>query len=425
MSYQFVHMEVYSRKGRDGRGVDFVLAEAARRPDASLHVQNPIAPELVFGVGVDDVRRLHDERAATAKATLASGKQRAIRQDQNTLVTIVASHPATMDSLGSNPSLADEVKAWEGRTVAWLHKQYGAALVSVVRHVDESHPHVHAFILPEAPDLRAGSLHPGQEAKRRVVSGGTADSEDGKAVNRQADVAYRAAMRDWQDSYWQAVGLPCGLTRLGPGRRRLTRDEWHAERTQAQAVRQAQDCAALIEADAASYVSQAKADMSALVVAAKADAARIRATTVEQADVAKRLHDAAEMRLRRARAALSQASDEGKRILGAAHREADRLRAFGGRLRALWDGLRRSAIEDRLRASVARDLAQERTRADEAGRRAAEEARRRREAERRAEDAVASARAVGRERDTARRQLAALLPDLRPETQPTPRRARP
>lgn len=425
MSYQFVHMEVYSRKGRNGRNVDFVLAEAARRPDACLHVENPSAPEVVFGVGVDDVRRLHNERAASAKATLASGKQRAIRQDQNTLLTVVASHPASMESLASNPSLADDVREWEGRTVAWLRDQYGAALVSVIRHGDESHPHLHAFILPDAPDLRAGSLHPGQEAKRRIVSGGVADGEDGKVLNRRADVAYRAAMRDWQDSYWQAVGLPCGLTRLGPGRRRLTRDEWQAERTQVQAVRHAQDRAALIEADAASLASQAKADAAALAHAARTEADRIRAAAVEQAAIAKRLHDAAEIRFRKARAALSRATEEGKRILGAAHRKADRLRAFGGRLRALWDGLRRSAMEDRLRASVARDLARERTRADEAGRRAVEEARRRREAERRAEDAAASARAVGRERDTARRQLAALLPDLRPATQPTPGRARP
>jgi len=421
MSYQFVHMEVYSRKGRDGRGVDFVLAEAARRPDACLHVQNPNAPEVVFGVGVDDLRRLHDERAATAKATLASGKQRAIRQDQNTLVTIVASHPVTMDSLASNPFLADEVREWEVRTVAWLRDQYGVALVSVIRHVDESHPHLHAFVLPEAPDLRAGSLHPGQEAKRRIVSGGAADGEDGKALNRRADLAYRAAMRDWQDSYWQTVGLPCGLTRLGPGRRRLTRDEWQAERTQVKAFRHAQDRAALSEAHAASLASQAKANAAALADKARTEADRIRAAAVEQAAIAKRLHDAAEMRLRKARAALSRASEEGKRILGAAHREADRLRALGGRLRALWDGLRRSAMEDRLRASIARDLARERTRADEAGRRVAEEARRRREAERRAEDAATSARAVGRERDAARRQLAA----LRPEMQLTPGRARP
>lgn len=421
MAYQFIHMEVYSRKGRDGRSVDFVLAEATRRPDACLHVPNPIPPEVVFGVGVDGIRRLHDERAATAKATLANGKQRAIRQDQNTLVTIVASHPAAMGSLASNPCLADEVKEWEGRTVAWLRDQYGVALVSVIRHVDESHPHLHAFVLPDVPDLRAGSLHPGQEAKRKVVAEGAADGEDGKALNRRADAAYRAAMREWQDSYWQTVGLPCGLTRLGPGRRRLTREEWQAERTQAQAVRQAQDRAARIKTDAASYASRAKADASELITAAKADVARIRAVAVEQAAKAKRLHDAAEMRLWKARATLSRASDEGKRILGTARREADRLRAFGGKLRALWDGLRRSAMEERLRASVARDLTQERTRADEAGRRAVEEALRCREAERRAEDAVASARAVGRERDAARRQLAALLP----ETQMTPGRARP
>ncbi len=316
-----------------------------------------------------------------------------------------------MESVASNPSLAEEVREWEARTVAWLCDQYGAALVSVVRHTDESHPHLHAFVLPDSPDMRAGSLHPGQEAKRKVIARGAADGEDGKALNRRADIAYRAAMREWQDSYWQTVGLACGLTRLGPGRRRLTREEWQAERIQALAVRQAQERAALIEADAASYASQAKADVSGFVMAAKTDATRIRVAAVEQAAIAKRLHDAAEMHLRKARTALSRASDEGKRILASARSEAERLRSFGLRIRCLWDGLRHSAIEARIRDAMAGKLETERDKATTARRDADRESRLRREAERAREAAVAAADVLGRERDAARRRVAALMPE--------------
>ena len=56
---------------------------------------------------------------------------------------------------------------------------------------------------------------------------------DTKAANKMGDRAYRAAMRGWQDRYWESVGLPCGQTRLGPGRRRLTRAGHEAEKAQA------------------------------------------------------------------------------------------------------------------------------------------------------------------------------------------------
>jgi len=41
--------------------------------------------------------------------------------------------------------------------------------------------------------------------------------------------AYKKAMRDFQDSYYEAVGKPCGLTREGAKKRRLSRTEWKAE----------------------------------------------------------------------------------------------------------------------------------------------------------------------------------------------------
>lgn len=37
-------------------------------------------------------------------------------------------------------------------------------------------------------------------------------------------------MRDFQDAYHAQVGAPCGLTRTGPKRRRLTREQWKQEK---------------------------------------------------------------------------------------------------------------------------------------------------------------------------------------------------
>lgn len=414
MAYQFVHMEVYSRKGRNGRGVDFILAEAERRADACLHVAAPARPELVFGVEVEEVRRLHDRQAAAATTVTKAGKSRRIRSDQNTILTVVASHPATMEAVRTDPATARAVKDWEARTVTWLRDLYGPALVSVIRHVDESHPHLHAFVLPDGAEMRAGRLHPGQEAKARIMSAGPAEGEDGKVLNRLGDAAYRASMRAWQDSYWNAVGLPCGLTRLGPSRRRLTRQEWQAEKVQAQALRQARERADALRTAGDAFVLKTRMETAAVVRRAQSEAANIRSAALVREEEAKRLHDAAETRFQMARSILSRARRKGNRILADARRNAARLRSMGARVRSLWDGLRRSHIENRLRHSVAMEVAEVRMRAGVERERAAEETRRRHEAERAREEAVAAAEALGRERDAARRRLADLLADAEP-----------
>ncbi|MBO1360942.1 hypothetical protein J2D73_14220 [Acetobacter sacchari] len=107
---------------------------------------------------------------------------------------------------------------WQRGTVRWLQRQFGAALRSVIRHDDESYPHLHAYVLPTTPNMRAADLHPGARAKRRAMDAG--------ASNKAGDIAYKEAMRLWQDSYWQDVGARCGLERIGPARQRLSRAEW-------------------------------------------------------------------------------------------------------------------------------------------------------------------------------------------------------
>lgn len=409
MGFQFVHIETYARKAdRLGRSTAWVLDEAERREGSCPHVADPQPAEIVHGMALADVRRLHDEAAGSHVVTLANGKTRALRKDQKTLVTVVASHPATMEEVRANPSTAADVAAWEQRTVEWLAGQFGHCLLSVVRHTDEAHAHLHAYIVPD--DLRASRLHPGAEAKRLLVEAGTRESEDAKALNRRGDAAYKSALRAWQDSYWQHVGLPSGLTRLGPARRRLTREEWHAERVACRAAKEAAEQAAEIERQAVALLSNTKCDAAVHVANAKAKTRAVIDAARRHAGEAKRLHDAALLDHRKARRIVGAAKSEARRILSFARSESIRIQSFGSRLRRFWDGLRRSSIRDAARREAAADVARLRASVDDVARRLDGETRQRREAERRAADASASARGVGRERDRLRRELDALRP---------------
>lgn len=349
MAYQFIHMECFSRKGGGkGRSVSYVLAEARRDPAASIHVPTPAPPVVVYGISPDQVERLHDDRADAAKTMPKGGKFRRIQRTQHTLMTVVASHPLTMDEVRADPTQRRVAEQWEGRTVAWLRDTYGDQLVSVIRHEDESHFHVHAYILPDDPAMRANGLHPGQVAKADVMAAGPADGEDSRAVNKRGDAAYKTAMRDWQDSYHRTVGIPCGLTRLGPAGRRLSRAEWQAEQVQATALRDALDRATAVKAKAEMYITATKGEAARIAseaAAAQAAAARQVQTASEASSAALRAQDRAVAEQRKAASMMARVRAEGIRVREA----AARLRSLPGIVRGLWDGLRRSAVQDRIR----------------------------------------------------------------------------
>lgn len=353
MGYQFVHFETYSRKpDAGGRSTSFFLDEADRRPSACQHVAVPVAPSLVFGASVSDLRHVHDARTASA-TTAAAGKARRVRSDQHTLATVVASFPVPWDAVRADPGQADALANWERRTVAWLRDQFGDQVVSVVLHVDENFPHLHAFILPADPPMRAKLLHPGWSAKTAAVTAAKADGANAKEANAKGDVAYKATMRAWQDSYWQAVGLPCGLTRLGPGRRRLTRAQWQTEKSAARTT------ATLIdEADQARQTIATKAALEARATtacrkahAAVAEAKARLAEAKKQSDEADmRRHQAETNARRKARAILGEARATGARILADAERRVAPLRTVAGWLGALWAGFR--SVEKTLGAAA-------------------------------------------------------------------------
>lgn len=237
MSFQFAHIESYSRKPNSrGVNVRYVIAEAMREAGACDHVKNPEAPSLVFGMPLDELEALHDEMADRATMTNNKGQTRKIRQDQRTLMTVVLSHPGD-DAVPTHfddgtPQAVASVDEWRERSIAWLRAKYGDDLKTVIEHTDEGHPHLHAYILPSGPQMLARDYHPGEQAKAESMSG-----DKSIEANREGDKAYRLAMREWQNDYYREVGQPCGLARIGPGRRRLSRAEWQAEQQAQQTVR--------------------------------------------------------------------------------------------------------------------------------------------------------------------------------------------
>jgi hypothetical protein len=426
--FQFAHIENFSRKGdKRGRTVGFVLAEARRDAAASLHVSSPRPPELVWGVSLDEVEREHDARAASARKAVAGGKERAVGREQHTLLTIVVSHPYTVAEVEADPTKRAEVERWEELNVRWLRDQFGVDLRTVVRHTDEKYWHLHGFGVPGDPEIRAWMSHPGQVAKREVVAAGPAEGEDDKAMHRRSDRAYKGAMRDWQNAYFESVGVSCGLTRIGPGRRRLPRAEWHQECDQAQALRLAQEKAdalrATVQRQAQAFATKTRTQGAELLASARAEAdkargeaARLRAEAARRADAAL----AAEERAREATEKAQQEQEAARRATMAARR----LSGLGGALRGLWDGLRRSKVAARIRAELMPAVEQWEKVATDAAVRAAVADSRRQDLAATVKELRRSAADLGAQRDELRERLSAYEPST-PEFAPATLRPHP
>jgi hypothetical protein len=373
MGYQFIHLESFARKADSkGRGTDFIFAEASRKPEASVHVSNPLPPVVVFGSGVEAVQEIHDTAAATATIAVKGGHIRKVARDKKTLHTVVASHPFTMAEVRDDPAKRKQAVEWEKRTIDWLRSQYGNDLKSVIRHEDEEYFHVHAYIVPTSdPAMAALRHHPGVTAKRAVMESGK-EGEDKKALSKKADAAYKSAMRQWQDSYHEAVAVPSGLTRLGPQRRRLTREEWQREQVQATALQKTVEQARKIKASGEAFIEKTKAE-----------AAAIRTTADKEQQEAARAACAALAAEKQARKAQEEAAD--------AVSQAERYSGIGGRLRALWDAVGESALAKKIRQEFAAEIERVQVFARTVQERLKAEEKRRHEAERKAHEAAQDA----------------------------------
>lgn len=239
MSYQFIHVEAYSRTAgagkAGGRSMGNVLDEADRKEGNCPHIDpeklaDPdLAPEVLYGYSLENVEKIANKWAEQAK----DARGHALRKDGHCLLGGIISFPREEGQEAWNSFKTDATK--------WLKKEYGNSLRSVVEHKDESHPHLHFYCVPER-DKSFSSVHKGQEAARQAKSNGLKKGEQ--------NLAYKDAMREFQDKFNEDVGQKHGLARIGPGDRRLTREEWKKEQTQAKSLQKAKEKAISIENNA-------------------------------------------------------------------------------------------------------------------------------------------------------------------------------
>ena len=216
--YQFGHIEGYARQG--GVKTDSITKtksrvssmwdiaeEAERSAGATPHIENPQPPILHFGVMPSVVMKEAAEWAEQAKDAVG----RKLRVDGLCLAAGVISFPNERK---------EDWPEYRDAAINYLKKRYGDRLKSVIEHTDEEHPHIHFYLVPKVGE-RFDSVHDGYRAANEAKAAGAKKGEQ--------NTAYRTAMKEWQDSLYQSFGLPFGLARLGPKRRRLTRKEWRIE----------------------------------------------------------------------------------------------------------------------------------------------------------------------------------------------------
>ncbi len=117
---------------------------------------------------------------------------------------------------------------------AFLECRRCADAALLIEHVDEDHPHLHAYILPlDDPACSARNLNPAWVAKAEAEAAARSAGEDDKAAVKLGNIAYRTRARALQDQYHRDVGLASGLTRTGPKRQRLSRAQWRAMKEEA------------------------------------------------------------------------------------------------------------------------------------------------------------------------------------------------
>lgn len=235
---QFIHIQTWSAKpNKAGQCISQVIAEVMREPEYAGHVETPEPPRPLLG----DPTTFAAAHAAhvAARSTVAtmrdgSERVRAIRSDRHTMAAIVMSYPVPRSAIVTDDARA-ALARWEAAHVAWLSDTYGDQLRVVVAHDDEEHPHLHAWLLPDDPGADATTLHPGKMAKKTAEAEAKEDGLAPREAVKLGNRALKEAMTAWQDEYHAAVGAPLGLTRSGPRRRRLSREQWKAEKATAKA----------------------------------------------------------------------------------------------------------------------------------------------------------------------------------------------
>ena len=236
MSYQFIHIEDYSKviskkrgnggKGKyneetKGRSVRDIIAEAKREEGNCPHVENPKPPLLLYGKNLDEVEKLAYEYHENTKLTDKNGKEKKLRSDANILLAGVVSLNK------DNIEIWDEYKK---DAISFLKNKYGKKLVSVIEHTDEENPHFHFYVIQEQ-GKRFDLIHDGKKA--------LFENRDKKKHDQ--NIAYLNAMRKVQEDFFRVVSSNYGLSKDGPKRKRTSRKDYFKQKREIKLIQQVKE----------------------------------------------------------------------------------------------------------------------------------------------------------------------------------------
>lgn len=182
-----------------------VLAEADRQPGFISHILKPDVPVWSLG-SPNEVRSAiaaHMTKSAPVQSKNGTLVNRKRRRDHRCLVAGTISWPNSIAECLSKDYPREKMEAlkkWYQQSRDWLQKQFGDKLIGLCVHRDESHPHIHFFVVGDAQ-----RLHPGM--KNELV--------DNKRMVVPADrfVAHKLGLKAWLDDFHVDVGQQCGLER--------------------------------------------------------------------------------------------------------------------------------------------------------------------------------------------------------------------
>jgi hypothetical protein len=228
--YQFAHIQTYSSKGNKvNRSFSDVLLENSRIQGHCHHVKNPEKVKVLYGSDPADLILHIEQRIKDAKAQLR-GTGKRIQSNTHCMEGAVFSYPISPDDLRkASKTEQDEYRLWVKNVMRFAKedaKRRGLEVLSIVQHSDEAYMHLHQISVPIVNESNkrfdAKLCHDGHNAARKA--------KDQGLDSKQQMKAYRDAMSAWQDDLHAKVGSISGHTRTGPGRARLTRDEWNAQK---------------------------------------------------------------------------------------------------------------------------------------------------------------------------------------------------
>lgn len=252
MGSQFIHIEGYARvesaKATKKHGnIETIIGEAKRELEFSKHVSDPKKPMVLFG-SLDNLKEVVYQYTENTHDALG----RKLRKDALCLLAGVVSVPSDLTD--------EQWKSYRKETAIWLIKKYGKNLKCIVEHNDEVHKHIHFFAVPKAGQSFA-EIHDGIKAKNEVKQRSKNDNEVKSHVETEGNKAYIEAMKCLQDDFYKKVSSRYGMTRLGPRRRRLTREQWKAEQIAALSMAKAKQLVETKKTEALDLLKQQRQNL--------------------------------------------------------------------------------------------------------------------------------------------------------------------